>query len=162
MRKHTGAALAALALVLLGTGALAGCGGSDNGSSGGGSTATSSQTTKTTNATASGGAVTIKMGDYFFRPNNLTASAGKLKVTGPNGGSVEHELVLIKSDQAAGSFKVQSNDEVSEKGAVGEIADVEPGKTKSTNFNLKAGKYVMICNLPGHYANGMYGSLIVK
>jgi uncharacterized cupredoxin-like copper-binding protein len=46
--------------------------------------------------------------------------------------------------------------------AAGEIADVAPGATKQGNFKLTAGKYVMFCNLPGHYAQGMYGSLTVN
>ena len=43
----------------------------------------------------------------------------------------------------------------------GEIPDVEAGATKSADFELKPGKYVMFCNLPGHYAAGMYGTLTV-
>jgi uncharacterized cupredoxin-like copper-binding protein len=44
----------------------------------------------------------------------------------------------------------------------GEIADVAPGDTKKGTFKLTAGKYVMFCNLPGHYTQGMYGTLTVK
>ena len=31
-----------------------------------------------------------------------------------------------------------------------------------TTFKLTAGKYVMFCNLPAHYAQGMYGTLTAK
>ena len=46
-------------------------------------------------------------------------------------------------------------------GETGEIPDVEADKTKSEEFELTPGKYVMFCNLPGHYAAGMYGTLTV-
>jgi uncharacterized cupredoxin-like copper-binding protein len=51
---------------------------------------------------------------------------------------------------------------VSEDGSVGEIAETEPGKTGTHTFKLKAGNYVMICNIAGHYQAGMYGTLVVK
>jgi hypothetical protein len=44
---------------------------------------------------------------------------------------------------------------------IGEIPDVEAGETKEATFDLTPGKYVMFCNLPGHYAQGMYGSITV-
>ena len=79
-----------------------------------------------------------------------------------------HELVLLKTNRDPGSFEV-SGGEVDEKaleesGAEipGEIADVPPGKSKSMTVDLTPGKYAMICNLPGHYQRGMYGSLTAK
>ena len=44
----------------------------------------------------------------------------------------------------------------------GEIPDVAAGATKQAIINLKPGNYAMFCNLPGHYAAGMYGTLTVK
>jgi hypothetical protein len=41
----------------------------------------------------------------------------------------------------------------------GETPDVEAGATGKTTLSLKPGKFVMICNLPGHYKAGMYGSI---
>ena len=46
--------------------------------------------------------------------------------------------------------------------SAGEIPDVEAGETKSEEFELTPGKYVIFCNLPGHYAGGMYGTLTVS
>jgi uncharacterized cupredoxin-like copper-binding protein len=39
---------------------------------------------------------------------------------------------------------------------------VAAGETKSGNFELTPGHYVIFCNLPGHYAKGMYGTLTVS
>jgi uncharacterized cupredoxin-like copper-binding protein len=39
---------------------------------------------------------------------------------------------------------------------------VQPGATKKATFKLAPGKYAMVCALPDHYENGMYGSLTVK
>ncbi len=141
--------------------ALAGCGGGDNKGS--------TTTQQNTNAQGSSGALTIKMSDFKFDPKNPQSAAGTVKVTAPNVGKVEHELVLFKTDRNPGSFKVEGNsvdEEALEKASdvkeIGEIADVEPGETKSETFKLTPGKYAMICNVPGHYQAGMWGSITVR
>jgi uncharacterized cupredoxin-like copper-binding protein len=127
--------------------------------------------TTTTTATQEGqaGATTteIKLGDFFFDPKNATTKAGSVTIDAPNEGKVEHELVLFKTDmdpaklptEAGGAVDEEKLDKVAQE--IGEIADVEPGDSKSGQFDLKPGTYVMFCNLPGHYANGMYGSVKV-
>jgi uncharacterized cupredoxin-like copper-binding protein len=142
--------------------AFAGCGGDGDNES----------TTTQANAPAQpagGGSLTIAMSDYAFSPNDGTTNAGTVKVSAPNQGKLPHELVLFKTDKSPGSLPTLSNGEVDEEGleasgveSPGEIEDVNPGETKSAALKLTPGKYVMICNLPGHYKQGMYGTLTVK
>jgi len=138
----------------------AGCG-DDNG------TTTSTPTSTTAEQTAVR-SIEIKMGEYFFDPKDATVTAGNVKITAPNTGKVLHELVLFKTDKDPGSFETSGGEvdeeavEASGAKSPGEIPDVEPGKTKSATLKLTAGKYAMICNIPGHYAQGMYGSLTAK
>jgi uncharacterized cupredoxin-like copper-binding protein len=116
-----------------------------------------------------GATLEIKMGDYYFDPEDATAKAGPTTIEAPNEGKMEHELVLFKSEMDPAKLPTDANgevdeeklDESSEAEEIGEIADVEPGDTKSEEFDLTPGKYVMFCNLPGHYAQGMYGTLTV-
>jgi uncharacterized cupredoxin-like copper-binding protein len=37
-----------------------------------------------------------------------------------------------------------------------------PGESAPHTFDLKPGTYVMVCNVPGHYDAGMYGTLTVR
>jgi len=162
MRISLHKTLVPLALLAVAAILIAGCGGDDS------TTTTEAETT----AAAGGGAgatLTIKMGDFYFAPKNATAQAGKTTLEAPNEGSVEHELVLFKTNMNPANLPTDANGEVDEEkleqeGAeeLGEIEEVEPGETGSKEFDLTPGKYVMICNLPGHYAQGMYGSLTVK
>jgi uncharacterized cupredoxin-like copper-binding protein len=149
----------------LGAGALllafAGCGGGGDNES----TTTQAQAP----AQPAGGALTIGMSDYAFSPNDTTTNAGTVRVSAPNQGQLPHELVLFKTNKSPGSLPTLSNGEVDEEGleasgveSPGEIEDVGPGETKSAALKLTPGKYVMICNLPGHYKQGMYGTLTVK
>jgi uncharacterized cupredoxin-like copper-binding protein len=85
-----------------------------------------------------------------------------------NEGSVEHELVLFKSSKNPAELPTEASGDVDEEKLdqeaeeIGEIADVEAGDTKSEDFKLTPGKYVIFCNLPGHYAQGMYGTVTVE
>ena len=160
MRRQLAVAVALVGSAALSGAALTGCGGGDNNST---TQAGGAQT-----ATAGGKALTIKMTDFAFTPKNPTVSAGAVRITTPNDGSVEHELVVLKTDKPAGSLPVKGN-EVDEEGLeakgvenAGEIEEVGPGQTKSNTFQLDPGTYAMICNLPAHYQQGMYGTLTVK
>jgi len=138
-----------------------GCGGSDD------TTTATTETEATTGGAAGGNALEIKMGDFFFDPKNGSAAAGATTIEAPNEGSVEHELVVFKTDMNPANLPTESNGEVDEEKLdqqaeeKGEIADVEPGDTQSEDFELTPGKYVIFCNLPGHYAQGMYGTITV-
>jgi uncharacterized cupredoxin-like copper-binding protein len=39
--------------------------------------------------------------------------------------------------------------------------DIAPGDASWVILALKPGRYEVVCNLPGHYAAGMYGELDV-
>jgi uncharacterized cupredoxin-like copper-binding protein len=143
-------ALAIAASLVLASPFIAGCGDDDDD---GNSDATEAPTAASD--------LTIRMTEFAFDPDDATAKAGTVTITAPNAGKVEHELVLLKTDADPAALP-KKDDEVDESTSVGEIADVEPGATKSQTFELEPGKYVMVCALPGHYEGGMYGSLTVK
>ena len=44
---------------------------------------------------------------------------------------------------------------------LGEIAELGPGKSGKLTLNLKPGAYVLFCNQPGHYQDGMFTTLTV-
>lgn len=157
---------AAMALASIAAVFAAGCG-SDSGTT---TEKESESASSTGGGGASGGAeptLTIKMGDFFFAPRNVAAKAGATTIEAPNEGSVEHELVLFKTNmnpaklptEAGGGVDEEKMDQIAEEG--GEVPDVEAGVTKSGKFHLTPGRYVIFCNLPGHYAQGMYGTLAV-
>jgi len=55
-------------------------------------------------------------------------------------------------------------DEAASGTVIGKIEQSElgPGKSASATFDLSPGKYVLICNLRGHYKDGMYTALEVN
>lgn len=153
----TAMALGAVAALLV-----AGCG-DDSGTT----TTTENEAAATGGGGAGGPTLSIKMGEFFFGPKNTAAHAGPTTIEAPNEGSVEHELVVFKTNmdpaklptEASGEVNEEKMDKIAE--SAGEIPDVEAGEDKSAQFELTPGRYVIFCNLPGHYASGMYGTLTV-
>lgn len=105
--------------------------------------------------------VTLK--EMSIAPSQTFAIAGPVTFTVTNSGTVVHELVVLKTDIPEGSIPARADDpsKAQEPGNVGEAADIDPGKTETVTFTLDPGKYVLICNQPGHYAAGMHTSFTV-
>jgi uncharacterized cupredoxin-like copper-binding protein len=89
-----------------------------------------------------------------------SAPAGKITFTVKNSGTVIHEMVILKTDVPYDQIPVVKN-KISESTAVGEIGDIGKGKTKSATYKLKAGNYVLACNVSKHYGLGMRAAFTV-
>ena len=140
---------AVAAIFVLASPLIAGCGDDDDGNG------------EAAKAPAAASGLTIRMTEFAFDPDDATATAGTVEITAPNDGKVVHELVILKTDADPAALPMKDG-EVDESTSVGEIADVEPGATKTQSFKLEPGRYAMVCALPGHYEGGMYGSLTVE
>ena len=83
--------------------------------------------------------------------------AGPVVLDIRNTGAVTHELVVIRTDTPPNQLPKRATDpsKVSEDGSIGEAEDIAPGASASLPLYLWPGKYVLICNKPGHYAAGM-------
>jgi plastocyanin len=155
------------ALVLLvsattAAGLLAGCGSDSNSSSGDGASTPTQPAAETSNAvSAADGKVTVDANEYAFDPKAITAKPGKLEITLDNKGKIPHELVVLKTDEAPGSLKI-SGGRVSEDASIGEVSEIDGGGSKSATVDVQPGKYVYVCNIPGHYGDGMRGQITVK
>jgi uncharacterized cupredoxin-like copper-binding protein len=104
---------------------------------------------------------TVSMTEFAFQPKALSARAGALRITAENDGNAQHELILIRTTREASMLPTEGG-HASEAGIVGEIPEQGPGESASRTFVLQPGVYVYICNVPGHYAAGMRGTLTVK
>ena len=45
---------------------------------------------------------------------------------------------------------------------VGEMEAVKPEERRQATFQLEAGRYVLLCNLPEHYQQGMFAAFLVR
>ena len=108
--------------------------------------------------------ITIQEGDMFLHPSATTVAAGKVTFTVTNGGTIQHEFVIVTGDPSGTTGDEAGK--VSEADHIGgdngpEIGNVPPGGTRSLTANLAPGTYTAMCNLPGHFSAGMHFSFTV-
>jgi uncharacterized cupredoxin-like copper-binding protein len=104
--------------------------------------------------------------DYKITLDKTTLPTGETTFDIHNEAEQTHEFVVIKTDLAPDSLPTDKNGDVDEEGAgiepVDEVEDIAAGSTESLTVNLDAGSYVAICNLPGHYRQGMHTGFTVS
>jgi len=123
-------------------------------------------TTGSAIASAGGGTtVAVDEKEFAIGVNPTSIPAGDVKFSIKNSGTVVHEFVVIDTDLASDQLP-QASGEVDEDAealtAVDEVEDIDAGAEKSLSVNLPAGHYVVICNVPGHYAAGMHTEFTVQ
>lgn len=98
--------------------------------------------------------------------------AGTVSLRVADAGAMVHELVVLPLADGAqvGQRSVGPDGTVDEHGSLGEVSNnggagagdgLRPGGTGWTTLQLQPGHYELVCNLPGHYAAGMYAELLV-
>ncbi len=111
-------------------------------------------------ASGGGSKVNVELNEWKIIPNPDSAAAGTVEFTAKNTGSIEHEMVIVKTDLAPDALPTNDSgtrvDENSDKfEVIGEISEFEAGKTETADFDLEPGNYVLFCNIEGHYKAGM-------
>ena len=114
-------------------------------------------------ARESGGAaatVRVTEKEWSVKPAPASAKPGKVTFVVRNAGKLAHEFVVLKTNIAPGKLPIKGS-RAAEPGRVGKLAQFKPGATKRLTLTLKAGKYVLICNVPAHYKAGQFGAFRV-
>ena len=93
---------------------------------------------------------------WFIKASPVQTKPGQVTFAVKNAGKLAHEFVVLKTNIAPAKLPVKGG-KASEPGKVGKIPSFKPGATKRITLSLKAGKYVLICNIKGHYKAGQFG-----
>jgi uncharacterized cupredoxin-like copper-binding protein len=107
----------------------------------------------------------VKLTDNTIQLDNDTVKAGRVTfdVNNEANGNTEHELVVLKTDMDDAHLPVRKGQVTENKfKKMGEVEDVGQGTSKKLALKLKPGKYVLICNRPGHYEMGMHVAFTVS
>ena len=115
---------------------------------------------------ASGNSVTVKEWRLGASPSSAEGqlSAGSLSFTLDNTDNVAHDFQIVETDADPASLPT-SNGQVDLNALgdeVGGTTTFRPGQSGTLTFNLKPGTYVLYCNQPGHYQQGMYYQFTVN
>jgi hypothetical protein len=94
-----------------------------------------------------------------------SAKAGEVTFTITNFGTTQHEFLVVATDFTLGEIPIRTDDRFDEEEpgltVVDEISEWDPGVTKSLVLNLEPGHYQVVCNIPSHYAHGMFAAFEV-
>jgi plastocyanin len=104
----------------------------------------------TTSTTASGPVTSLDVsspsdGGLVYQPNGLQAKPGNVAITYDNPSQVPHSIAVATSNG----------------NVLGQVQPFTAGKQTVTLNDLKPGKYVFYCTVPGHREAGMQGDLTV-
>src|SRR4029077_14455972 len=89
-----------------------------------------------------------------------TIKSGKTDLTISNTGVAPHELLIFKSDRAPSAYPTDAAGNIKEKGAgvtlVSDGDNIDPAGTQARSIDLAPGTYLFVCNIPGHFKQGMF------
>lgn len=143
--KAPALALAA-ALVLL-----AGCGTADDG--------------RTAATTTQAATVRVSERDFRISLSPRRVRPGRVRLVVDNKGPVNHELVVVK---VAGRRLPLRGDGLTvdedrlERRTAGVVEPMAPATSGELRLALTRGRYVLLCNMAGHYLSGMRAELVVQ
>ncbi len=97
-------------------------------------------------------ASSVSSGQVTFNVSNVTTD------------NETHEFVIVKTDLDSADLPVDADGNVDEDQitVVDEVEDLEPGNSEDLTVNLDPGHYVIMCNVEGHYKQGMHTNLTVQ
>ena len=101
-----------------------------------------------------------------------TVQHGPVSFLVTNRGSITHEMVVLPlpASQVVGTRPIGGDAKIDEAGSLGEASHtcgegagqgILPGASSWVSITLEPGRYELVCNLPGHYAAGMYTQITV-
>ena len=110
--------------------------------------------------------MTITMMEYQIITERPDVPAGEVVFDVVNTGEEVHEMVVIKSDMDVAALPPSAVKGEVDEAAIGEligaVEDVQTGTMKTGTMTLSPGRYILLCNLTGHYEGGMVSTLQVN
>ena len=104
--------------------------------------------------------------DFTIQATPPTVKGGLVDFTVANAGPSAHEFLIFRADQAPDALPTGSDGRVDESSdQITKVLDsgdnIAPNGSKVFHAALTPGRYVMVCNLPGHYQAGMHEAFTV-
>ena len=114
--------------------------------------------------TVSGTRVDASLHDFRIATSRTAVPSGTVTIVIHNRAPATHEFLVLRTDLAPEQLPIAADGlsvDETKVGHAGEVSDVRAGTIETLKLKLRPGRYVLICNLEGHYLGGMHRSLIV-
>jgi hypothetical protein len=108
----------------------------------------------------------VKVTERDFRiqaPREL--KAGEVQLSVYNDGPDAHELIAVREGTKPLPFRrdgMTLDEDAVEDDTAGSLEPGAPESRRTLDLDLKPGRYVLFCNMSGHYLGGMHTQLIVR
>jgi uncharacterized cupredoxin-like copper-binding protein len=110
-------------------------------------------------APGSSSAVTVALSEWKVAVG-ATLKAGTTDFAIANQGAAPHELLVFKSDLEPNAYPTDASGDIQEDGPgvtlLSDGENIQPGGTQARTVDLTPGKYLFVCNIPGHFKQGMF------
>jgi len=108
----------------------------------------------------------VRFEDFKVRQDAADVPAGAVRFRILNQGPTSHELIVVRTDRAPDELPLQRDGlTVNEEGPgidlLDEVEGLDIDDRQTLVLHLAPGRYVLYCNLEGHYLGGMYAALTV-
>jgi hypothetical protein len=111
------------------------------------------------------GGIQVDLTEFAIAVDPPGTGAGEVTFAVINAGSILHNFRLIATDAAPDALPLDdSGFQVDEDAleVVASTAELPGGETEEVSVELESGPYVIICNIPTHYEQGMYAGFNVE
>jgi uncharacterized cupredoxin-like copper-binding protein len=103
--------------------------------------------------------------DFHITTTLAQVKPGDVTLRVHNGGPDEHELLV--APERRGGLPIRSdgftlNEEAIQSSEPGSITPQQPGGTEDLKLHLAPGRYILFCNMEGHFMGGMRTELVAK
>jgi Copper binding proteins, plastocyanin/azurin family len=89
-----------------------------------------------------------------------TIKSGKTDLKISDVGAAPHELLVFKSDLDPSAYPTDKAGDIVEDGPgiklLSDGDNIDPGAAQTRTVDLAPGKYLFVCNIPGHFKQGMF------
>ncbi|MGE3857002.1 MAG: sulfocyanin-like copper-binding protein [Dehalococcoidia bacterium] len=109
------------------------------------------------------GPVAVSLVEWAIRAEPAQVAPGTTTFNVRNNGTVPHNLLIIRSDEAPTGLPTVSG-RLDEAGLqiVGRTGDLTGGSGEEITVELPAGRYILACNVIGHYNSGQAAAFTVQ
>ncbi|MDF2744961.1 MAG: putative copper-binding protein [Actinomycetia bacterium] len=109
----------------------------------------------------------VLLKDFEVLQEATVVSAGTVSFLVRNQGPTTHEVIVVRTDLAPDKLTLQDdgltvNEEARGIKFLEEVEGLDIDDRETLILDLAPGRYVLYCNLEGHYLGGMYEALIVR
>jgi uncharacterized cupredoxin-like copper-binding protein len=106
----------------------------------------------------------VTVGDFHIKaPKRVFSRDVRLLVH--NRGPDAHELIVLRARNSHLPLRPDGttvDEEALERATVGILEPGAPGSVRQLLLHLPPGRYVLICNMSGHFLGGMHTELVVQ